>query len=84
MATSPPGTRRSSRDAVKAYSAYLFSIDGEMSYLRAQAYASVLGSMDASQKAVLDAMKGNGAAEWTQPATEPEPSTRYCRSTRAR
>lgn len=67
----PAGHAELSRDAVKAYSAYLFSIDGEMSYLRAQAYASVLASMDASQKAVLDAMKGQGAADWQQPATEP-------------
>jgi PKD repeat protein len=67
----PAGTTGLSRDAVKAYSASLFAIDGEMSWLRARAYASVLGSMSASQKAVLDAMKGKGAAEWAQPATEP-------------
>jgi phosphatidylethanolamine-binding protein (PEBP) family uncharacterized protein len=67
----PAGHAELSRDAVKAYSAYLFGIDGEMSYLRAQAYASVLGSMDAGQKSVLDAMKGKGAAEWQQPAIEP-------------
>jgi PKD repeat protein/phosphatidylethanolamine-binding protein (PEBP) family uncharacterized protein len=66
-----------SRDAVKAYSGYLYSIDGEMSYLRAQAYASVLRSMDASQKAVLDAMKGKGSAEWNQPATEPAALKKY-------
>jgi phosphatidylethanolamine-binding protein (PEBP) family uncharacterized protein len=45
--------------------------NGVLSYLRAQAYASVLGSMDATQKAVLDAMKGQGSADWEQPATEP-------------
>jgi phosphatidylethanolamine-binding protein (PEBP) family uncharacterized protein len=56
-----------SRDAVKAYSAYLFSIDGEMSYLRAKAYASVLGSMDEAQRATLASMKGKGSLEWTQP-----------------
>jgi phosphatidylethanolamine-binding protein (PEBP) family uncharacterized protein len=67
----PAGHTELSREAVKAYSAYLFSIDGEMSYLRAQAYASVLGSMDATQQAVLDAMKGHGSADWEQPATEP-------------
>ncbi|MBI4720803.1 MAG: YbhB/YbcL family Raf kinase inhibitor-like protein [Chitinivibrionia bacterium] len=63
----PAGKTGLSRDAVKAYSAYLFSIDGEMSYLRAQAYASVLGSMDATQQAKLAAMKGKGSLEWTQP-----------------
>ncbi len=63
----PAGHPTLSREAVKAYSAYLFSIDGEMSYLRAKAYASVLGSMDAAQKAKLAAMKGKGSLEWTQP-----------------
>jgi PKD repeat protein len=67
----PSGTTGLDRAAVKAYSASLFAIDGEMSLLRARAYASVLGSMDASQKAVLDAMKGKGAADWAQPSTEP-------------
>lgn len=63
----PTGHPALSREAVKAYSAYLFSIDGEMSYLRAKAYASVLDSMDATQKAKLSAMKGKGSLEWTQP-----------------
>ena len=63
----PSGKTGLSREAVKAYSAYLFSIDGEMSYLRAKAFASVLGSMDATQKATLAAMKGKGSLQWTQP-----------------
>ena len=63
----PSGKTSLSRDAVKAYSAYLFSIDGEMSYLRAQAYAGVLSSLDATQRAALAAMKGKGSLEWTQP-----------------
>ena len=63
----PAGYPTLSREAVKAYSAYLFSIDGEMSYLRAQAYASVLGSMSSTQQATLAAMKGKGSLEWTQP-----------------
>jgi hypothetical protein len=58
----PSGAPTLSRDAVKAYSASLFAIDGQMSWLRARAYASVLGSMDATQRAVLDAMKGRGSA----------------------
>jgi phosphatidylethanolamine-binding protein (PEBP) family uncharacterized protein len=64
----PAGKTGLSRDAVKAYSAYLFSIDGEMSYLRAQAYASVLGSLDATQRETLAAMKGKGSLAWTQPS----------------
>jgi len=63
----PAGKTGLSRDAVKAYSAYLFSIDGEMSYLRAKAYAGVLGSLDAAQRAKLAAMKGKGSLAWTQP-----------------
>ena len=63
----PTGTTGLSREAVKEYSAYLFSIDGEMSYLRAQAYANVLSAMDATQRTTLAAMKGKGALEWTQP-----------------
>ena len=63
----PTGKTGLSRDAVKAYSAYLFSIDGEMTYLRTIAFASILGSMDATQLAKLAAMKGKGSLEWTQP-----------------
>lgn len=55
-------------NAVRAYSGALFAIDGEMSYLRAQAYATVLNSLTPAQKATLDAMKGTGAGTWTQPA----------------
>jgi phosphatidylethanolamine-binding protein (PEBP) family uncharacterized protein len=60
-------------NAVKAYSAYLFSIDGEMSYLRAQAYSSVLSLMTTDQKAKLMlVLKGSTSAEWTalQPANK--------------
>ena len=63
----PTGKTGLSREAAKEYSAYLFSIDGEMSYLRAQAYASVLSAMDATQRTTLAAMKGKGSLEWTQP-----------------
>jgi phosphatidylethanolamine-binding protein (PEBP) family uncharacterized protein len=63
----PAGYPALSLAAVKAWSAYLFSIDGEMSYLRAQAYASVLGSMSSTQLAMFDTMKGKGSLEWTQP-----------------
>jgi phosphatidylethanolamine-binding protein (PEBP) family uncharacterized protein len=63
----PAGKTGLSRDAVKAYSAYLFGIDGQMSYLRAQAYASVLSSLDDAQRATLAALRGKGSLEWTQP-----------------
>jgi phosphatidylethanolamine-binding protein (PEBP) family uncharacterized protein len=67
----PAGTTGLDKSAVKAYSASLFAIDGQMSLLRAKAYAAVLNSMSASQKAVLDAMKGTGSATWKQPSTPP-------------
>lgn len=64
----PSGHPELSREAVKTYSAALFAIDGQMSYGRAKAYAKVLGLLDATQKATLDAMKGKGVLEWPQPA----------------
>jgi phosphatidylethanolamine-binding protein (PEBP) family uncharacterized protein len=65
--TAPTGHLVLDPNAVKAYSAYLFGIDGQMSYLRAVAYSSVLNSMTTAQKAVLAGMKGSGAGSWTQP-----------------
>lgn len=73
----PTGTAGLSRDAVKSYSAELFAIDGEMSWLRARAYASVLGSMTSTQLAVLDAMKGTGASTWAQPSAPPASLTTH-------
>jgi phosphatidylethanolamine-binding protein (PEBP) family uncharacterized protein len=64
----PSGKSALVLDAVKAYSAYLFSIDGEMSYMRAKTYASVLGSLDANQQTTLAAMKGKGSLDWQQPS----------------
>ncbi len=66
----PAGTTGLDLDAVKQYSSYLFSIDGQMSYLRAKAYASVLNSMNPAQKAALDAMQGKGALDWKQPTPD--------------
>lgn len=63
----PSGHPELSREAVKAFSADLFGIDGRMSYLRAKAYASVLGSMTTSQQATLAAMVGKGVLAWPQP-----------------
>ncbi len=73
----PTGHPDLSADAVKAYSGYLFTIDGRMSLLRARAYASVLGSMTSAQLAVLAAMKGKGAADWAQPSSPPAALSTY-------
>jgi phosphatidylethanolamine-binding protein (PEBP) family uncharacterized protein len=67
----PGGTTGLDKSAVEDYSASLFAIDGQMTLLRAKAYAQVLNSMTAAQKAVLNAMKGTGAGTWTQPTTSP-------------
>jgi phosphatidylethanolamine-binding protein (PEBP) family uncharacterized protein len=65
-----------SRQAVMAYAGRLFEIDGEMSWLRATAYARVLRSLSTAQQATLAAMKATyqaaapngGVGKWTQPA----------------
>ncbi len=60
----PAGTSGLDAEAVKAYSAELYLLDGEISYDRAQLMGSLLNSMDATQKASLDAMVGKGMLEW--------------------
>ena len=60
----PTGTTGLSEDAVKAYSAQLYQLDGQLSFGRAQLYGKLLYSMDAKQKAYLDAMVGKGMASW--------------------
>jgi hypothetical protein len=60
----PPGTKGLSLSAVKAASRELYRIDGQISFDRALLYARIYNSMDATQKAYLDAMKGNGWNSW--------------------
>lgn len=60
----PTGTTGLSEDAVKAYSAELYVLDGEISYERAQLMGKLINSMDATQLASLDAMVGKGMLEW--------------------
>jgi hypothetical protein len=60
----PAGTTGLDEDAVKAFSAELYALDGEISYARAQLMGALLNSMDATQKASLDAMVGKGMLEW--------------------
>ncbi len=60
----PTGTTGLSEDAVKTYSAQLYQLDGQISFARAQLYGKLLYSMDAKQKAYLDAMVGKGMATW--------------------
>ena len=67
----PAGTTSLSLDAVKAYSAELYKLDGEISFARAELMGKLINEMSAEQKAYFDAMKGKGMKEWPV-VTEPE------------
>ncbi|MEI7845078.1 MAG: hypothetical protein WCK35_04655 [Chloroflexota bacterium] len=67
----PAGTSDLSADAVKAYSAELYHLDGEISYARAELYGKLISSYSADQKAYFEAMKGKGMKTWPT-VTEPE------------
>jgi hypothetical protein len=60
----PAGTTGLSEDAVKAYSAKLYRLDGEISFARAQLMGSLITSMNATQRACLDSMVGKGMLDW--------------------
>jgi hypothetical protein len=60
----PAGSTGLNLNAVKKASRELYLIDGQISFDRAVLYADVLQSMDATQKAYLDAMKGRGWGSW--------------------
>jgi hypothetical protein len=60
----PAGTTGLSEDAVQAYSAKLYRLDGEISFARAQLMGRLISSLDAAQRASLDAMAGKGMLEW--------------------
>ncbi len=51
-------------NAVKKASRELYLIDGQISFDRALLYANILNSLDANQKAYLEAMKGKGFNSW--------------------
>ena len=67
----PSGTTGLSLEAVKAYSADLYKLDGQISYDRAVLYGKLLNSLSADQKAYFGAMKGKGMKTWPV-VTEPE------------
>ena len=60
----PAGTTGLDEEAVKAYSAELYRLDGEISYARAQVMGDILYHLTADQKAYLDAMVGKGMMSW--------------------
>ncbi len=67
----PAGATGLSLDAVKAYSAELYRLDGEISFARAELMGKIINEMSLEQKAYFDAMVGKGMKEWPS-ATEPE------------
>lgn len=67
----PAGTTSLSKDAVKAYSAELYQLDGQISFERAQLMGRIITSLSAEQKAYFDAMVGKGMREWNT-VEEPE------------
>ena len=60
----PAGTTGLNEEAVKAYSAELYRLDGEISFERAQVMGSIIHALDADQRAYLDALVGVGMLDW--------------------
>jgi len=60
----PSGSAGLNLNAVKKVSNALYLIDGQISFDRALLYANIYGSLDATQKAYLDAMVGKGWSSW--------------------
>jgi phosphatidylethanolamine-binding protein (PEBP) family uncharacterized protein len=60
----PSGSAGLNLNAVKKASRELYLLDGQISFDRAVLYANILKSMDSSQKAYIDAMKGKGWSSW--------------------
>jgi len=60
----PAGAQGLDREAVLAYSAELYKLDGEMSLQRAAVMGGILHDLNAQQRAYLDKLKGTGMATW--------------------
>jgi len=67
----PAGTTGLDEEAVKAYSAELYKLDGQISFERAQLMGNILTRLSAEQTATFDAMVGKGMTEWNT-VQEPE------------
>jgi hypothetical protein len=60
----PSGSAGLNLNAVKKASRELYGLDGQISLDRAVLYAGIIKSLDWTQKAYLDAMKGKGWKSW--------------------
>jgi len=66
----PSGSRGLNLNSVKAASRELYLLDGQISFDRAVLYAEIVRSMNATQTAYLNAMKGKGWKSWPDITTE--------------
>lgn len=60
----PAGTTGLSEEAIKAYSAELYRLDGEISFDRAVVMGNIINNLSDEQTAFFDAMVGKGMLEW--------------------
>jgi hypothetical protein len=68
----PSGTTGLSKEAVMAYAAELYRIDGQISYDRAKLFGTVVNSFSSEQKAKMDALKAlNGIGNWESSLSNP-------------
>ena len=58
--TTPAGSSGLDKAAVMAYSAELYDVDASISIARAKTYASVINSLNQTQREYLDRMKSGG------------------------
>jgi hypothetical protein len=68
----PAGKTELDEEVVKAYSADLYKIDGEISFGRAQLFGQLINSLSSQQIAQLNALKAlNGIGNWDSTLTNP-------------
>ena len=68
----PSGKTQLSKEAVLAYTAELYAIDGQISYDRAKLFGEVISSLTTAQKAKLSALKAlNGIGNWDNSLSNP-------------
>lgn len=68
----PAGTTQLDAEAIKAYSATLYQLDGKISYERALVFGNLTKSLSAAQlNAVKALMQLNGVGNWNKNLTDP-------------
>ena len=68
----PSGTTGLNKEAVMAYAADLYKIDGQISYNRAQLFGEVINSLTTTQKAKLEALiQLKGIGNWPDDLSNP-------------